>query len=67
MILKELNSMLAKTQKVLEAEIVTLTEASTAAAAQMEKLKNKAEDDMAKLETEHASVVQAHVLAAELR
>lgn len=66
MLSKVLNEKLADTQKDLQAEIATLTEASTTAAAEIEDLKKKNEDETAKLRLEHASVVQDHVLASEL-
>lgn len=65
--LRQLNSKLAETQVVLQTKINTLNEASTVAAAKIEELKKKHEDDVAKLQAEHTSVVDAHVLVAELR
>lgn len=65
---KEVNVKLAETQNDLQAEIAKLTEASTAAAAaRIEDVVKKVNDDISKLRSEHASIVQAHVLAAEER
>lgn len=58
---------LAETQKDLQAEILQLTKASAAAAARVETMMKEVSDDIKKLESDHASVVQSHVLAAEER
>lgn len=56
-VFKELNRKLAETQESLQSEIAKLVEASKTAAAEIEGLKKKNEDDIAKLQSEHASVV----------
>lgn len=64
---KEVNSKLAETQNDLHAEITHLTEAAAYVITRAEGILKKASDDIAKLESDHASVIQAHVLAVEER
>lgn len=65
--MKGLNERLTEAQVGLQAEIVTLKEVSAAAEAEVEEVRKKAADDIARLEADHTSLVEAHVLAAELR
>lgn len=58
---------MAETQKDLQAEITRLTEAAAVATTCVEGILKKANDDIAKLESNHVSVIQAHVLAVEER